>query len=238
MRKIGDRGRRLDCDASEPTISRPRLEVQDEALTAAGPQPFRRTHRLAAQQQPQASPRLLSVQLVCTLPAAQGRTTLLVSMSLPSRALRRVQLGQLARVRHVLAAALPVGLPSQGPCVLQRAPSAACRLRTYATSPFAPSSSPAPQFPDPASSDREREHDKKGSEAKGERRSGPGGMFPSFTNSPALDAALTTVVGLFLVFGSGTAYLAWYKVRLTALAGPRAARSSNSLLGDICLTTH
>ncbi|KAL7413580.1 hypothetical protein BDY24DRAFT_406961 [Mrakia frigida] len=33
----------------------------------------------------------------------------------------------------------------------------------------------------------------------------------SLTSSPALDAALATFVGLFLVFGSGIAYLAWYK---------------------------
>ncbi|KAF5393214.1 hypothetical protein D9757_000518 [Collybiopsis confluens] len=42
---------------------------------------------------------------------------------------------------------------------------------------------------------------------------GPGGSGPSFqfTGSPFLDAALTTVVGLGMVFVGGIAYLRWYK---------------------------
>lgn len=136
-------------------------------------------------------------------------------MSLPSLALRRLQPGQLASVGRVLLPAAPLAGPSspRSSSSLRLPPSTPSRARAYATSPFAPSSSPAPQFPDPASSDRDGKD-----EPKAERRFG-NGMFPSFTNSPALDAALTTVVGLFLVFGSGTAYLAWYKVRPAARPG-------------------
>lgn len=36
----------------------------------------------------------------------------------------------------------------------------------------------------------------------------------AFTKSPLLDAALTTIVGLGMVFGGGVAYIAWYKKRV------------------------
>ncbi|KAG6920194.1 hypothetical protein DXG01_004963 [Tephrocybe rancida] len=42
---------------------------------------------------------------------------------------------------------------------------------------------------------------------------GSGGTF-SFTRWPLLDAALTTVIGLGMVFGGGVAYVAWYKKRV------------------------
>ncbi|KAG6857194.1 hypothetical protein H0H87_008259 [Tephrocybe sp. NHM501043] len=42
---------------------------------------------------------------------------------------------------------------------------------------------------------------------------GTGSTF-SFTNSPLLDAALTTIIGLGMVFGGGVAYVAWYKKRV------------------------
>ncbi|KAG6867793.1 hypothetical protein C0993_010988 [Termitomyces sp. T159_Od127] len=44
---------------------------------------------------------------------------------------------------------------------------------------------------------------------------GPGGgsFFP-LTKSPLLDAALTTIIGLGMVFGGGVAYVAWYKKRV------------------------
>ncbi|KAG5342614.1 hypothetical protein C0989_012119 [Termitomyces sp. Mn162] len=45
---------------------------------------------------------------------------------------------------------------------------------------------------------------------------GPSGSASSFsfTRSPLLDAALTTVIGLGMVFGGGIAYVAWYKKRV------------------------
>ncbi|KAH8828391.1 hypothetical protein DL96DRAFT_1174418 [Flagelloscypha sp. PMI_526] len=45
---------------------------------------------------------------------------------------------------------------------------------------------------------------------------GPGGSGPSFqlTGSPLADAALTTIIGLGMVFFGGVAYVAWYKKRV------------------------
>ncbi|KAH7907003.1 hypothetical protein BJ138DRAFT_1161239 [Hygrophoropsis aurantiaca] len=42
------------------------------------------------------------------------------------------------------------------------------------------------------------------------RGGGSGSVFP-ITNSPVLDAALTTIIGLGMVFVGGIAYIAWYK---------------------------
>ncbi|KAF9469981.1 hypothetical protein BDZ94DRAFT_1243679 [Collybia nuda] len=42
---------------------------------------------------------------------------------------------------------------------------------------------------------------------------GSGSVFP-LTSSPLLDAALTTIIGLAMVFGGGVAYIAWYKKRV------------------------
>lgn len=42
---------------------------------------------------------------------------------------------------------------------------------------------------------------------------GSGSLFP-ITNSPLIDAALTTLIGLGIVFGGGIAYVAWYKKRV------------------------
>ncbi|KAF5380356.1 hypothetical protein D9615_004695 [Tricholomella constricta] len=42
---------------------------------------------------------------------------------------------------------------------------------------------------------------------------GSGSFFP-LTNSPLMDAALTTIIGLGMVFGGGIAYLSWYKKRV------------------------
>ncbi|KAG8816542.1 hypothetical protein FRC17_000293 [Serendipita sp. 399] len=42
----------------------------------------------------------------------------------------------------------------------------------------------------------------------------PGGIAWPFSNSSALDAALTTIVGLGLVFLGGVAYVSWYKHRV------------------------
>ncbi|RDB25264.1 hypothetical protein Hypma_007594 [Hypsizygus marmoreus] len=43
---------------------------------------------------------------------------------------------------------------------------------------------------------------------------GGGGSFFPLTSSPLLDAALTTIIGLGMVFGGGVAYVAWYKKRV------------------------
>ncbi|KAG6850844.1 hypothetical protein H0H93_007462 [Arthromyces matolae] len=43
---------------------------------------------------------------------------------------------------------------------------------------------------------------------------GNAGSVFSITRSPLLDAALTTLIGLGLVFGGGIAYVAWYKKRV------------------------
>ena len=80
-------------------------------------------------------------------------------------------------------------------------------------SAFTPNPNPQPSFPDPFSPSNDKPPPKDDKEKK------KGGMLgiPSMTNSPALDAALATFVGLVLVFGSGIAYLAWYKVSLRSL---------------------
>ncbi|KIJ15513.1 hypothetical protein PAXINDRAFT_168994 [Paxillus involutus ATCC 200175] len=61
--------------------------------------------------------------------------------------------------------------------------------------------------PDPTSSAHEAQ-DKGTSGSWG--NDGRGSLFP-ITGSPLLDAALTTVVGLGIVFVGGVAYIAWYK---------------------------
>ncbi|KAF9228419.1 hypothetical protein BS17DRAFT_692670 [Gyrodon lividus] len=60
---------------------------------------------------------------------------------------------------------------------------------------------------DPKSSAREEQHQ----ETSGPwGNQGRGSLFP-ITGSPLLDAALTTIVGLGIVFVGGVAYIAWYK---------------------------
>ncbi|KIJ65921.1 hypothetical protein HYDPIDRAFT_27136 [Hydnomerulius pinastri MD-312] len=61
--------------------------------------------------------------------------------------------------------------------------------------------------PNTTPSDREEQHQRT-SGTWG--NSGRGSIFP-ITSSPLLDAALTTVVGLGIVFIGGVAYIAWYK---------------------------
>lgn len=79
--------------------------------------------------------------------------------------------------------------------------------RFYAS--FNPNPNPQPSFPDLNTPSPDSGGKKDGGEKE---KKGGGIMGFSLTNSPALDAALATFVGLFLVFGSGIAYLAWYKV--------------------------
>lgn len=91
---------------------------------------------------------------------------------------------------------------------------AASLRRTYAA--FNPNPNPQPSFPDlstPSPEPKDASKDKKGG----------GGILPfAITSSPALDAALATFVGLLLVFGSGIAYLAWYKVSPERLSFPQS----------------
>ena len=82
--------------------------------------------------------------------------------------------------------------------------------RSYAS--FNPNPNPQPSFPDLNTPSPEA-GGKKGEEKE---KKGGGLMGFSLTNSPVLDAALATFVGLFLVFGSGIAYLAWYKVSFSS----------------------
>jgi hypothetical protein len=86
--------------------------------------------------------------------------------------------------------------------------------RAYSpASGFNPNPNPQPSFPDLLASPADQKvNDTEDGAKKSEKKGGMMGL-PSMTNSPALDAALATFVGLVLVFGSGIAYLAWYKVR-------------------------
>ena len=62
--------------------------------------------------------------------------------------------------------------------------------------------------------------------------SGSGSWFSQWTSSASFQAALTTVVGLGMVFGAGVGYLEWYKSHVLHRVRPHPPQRSQSLADE------